>query len=109
MKSKIKFEIHFSTNEVHFLDITVSLKHGKLRTTLFTKPTDSHFYLNTSSCHPSHVLKNMPKGQFIRLRRIFSRKYNYLLNSEILCKKFVERGYNEKELKKNNKASSKYG
>ena len=57
MKSKIKFEIHLSTNEVHFLDVTISLKHGKLRTTLFTKPTDSHFYLNTSSCHPSHVLK----------------------------------------------------
>ena len=65
MKSKIKFEIHFSTNEVHFLDITVSLKHGKLRTTLFTKPTDSHLYLNTSSCHWSHLLKNIPKEQFI--------------------------------------------
>ena len=48
MKSKIKFEIRLSTNEVHFIDVTVSLKHGKLRTALFTKPTDSHFYLNTS-------------------------------------------------------------
>ena len=56
MKSKIKFEIHLSTNEVHFLDVTVSLNHGKLRTTLFTKPTDSHFYLNTSSCHPSYIV-----------------------------------------------------
>ena len=62
MKSKIKSEIHFSTNQVHFLDVTVSLKLGKLRTTLFTKPTDSHFYLNISYCHPSHVLKNIPKG-----------------------------------------------
>ena len=62
MKSKIKFEIHLSSNEVHFLDVTVSLNHGKLRTTLFTKPTDSHFYLNTSSCHSSHVVKNIPKG-----------------------------------------------
>ena len=34
------------------------------------------------------------------MRRIFSRKSNYLLNSEILCKKIVERGYHEKELKK---------
>ena len=75
MKSKIKFEILLSTNEVYFLDVTVSLNHGKLRTALFTKPTDSHFYLftkprdshfylNTSSCHPSHV-KNITKGQFI--------------------------------------------
>ena len=90
MKSKIKFEIHLSTNAVHFLDVIVSLKHGKLRTTLFTKPTDSHLNLNTSSCHPSHVLKNIPKGQFIRLRRTCSRKSD---NSELLCKKFTERGF----------------
>ena len=104
MKSKIKFEIHLSTNEVHFLDVTVYLKHGKLRTTLFTKPTDSHFYLNTSSCHPSYVLKNIPKGQFIRLRRICPRN---LLNREILCKKFIERGFHEKELKKTIKQVAK--
>ena len=64
LKSKIKFEINLSTNEVHFLDVTVSLKQGKLRKILFTKLTDSHFYINTSSCHPSHVPKNIPKGQF---------------------------------------------
>ena len=107
MKSKIKFEIHHSSNEVHFLDATISLKHRKLRTTLFTKPTDSHFYLNTSSCHQSHVLKNILKGQFIRLRRICSRKSDYLLNSEILCKQFIERGFHEKELKKTIKQVAK--
>ena len=107
MKSKIKFEIHLSTNEVHFLDVTVCLNHGKLRTTLFTKPTDSHFYLTTSSCHPSHIVKNIPKGQFIRLRRICSRKLEYLLNSEILCKKFIERSLHEKELKKTVKQVAK--
>ena len=100
MKSKIKFEVHLSTNEVHFFDLTISLKHGKLRTTLFTKLTDSHFYLNTSSCHPSHVLKNIPNGQFIPLRRICSRKSDYLLNSGILCKQFIEHGFHEKQLKK---------
>ena len=65
MKSKIKLEIHLSANEVHFLYVIVSLKHGKLRTTLFTKPIDSQFYLNTSSCHLSHDLKHIPKGLFI--------------------------------------------
>ena len=106
MKFKIKFGIHLSANEVHFLDVTISSKHRKLRTTL--KPTDSHFYLIASSCHPSHVLKNIPKGQFIRLRRICSRKSDYLLNSEILCKKFIERGFHEKELKKTIKQVAKW-
>ena len=49
MKYKVKFKIlkiPLSTNEVLFLDATVSLKHEKLRTALlFTKPTDSHFCL----------------------------------------------------------------
>ena len=107
MKSKIKFEIHLSTNEVHFLDVTISLKHGQLRRTLFTKHTDFHFYLNTSSCHPSHVPENIPKGQFIRLRRICSRKSDYLLNSEILCKQSIERGFHEKEFKKTIKQVAK--
>ena len=107
MKSKIKLEIHLSTNEVHFLDVTISLKHGKLGITLFNKPTDSHFCLNTSSCHPSHVLKSIPKGQFIRFRYICSRKSDYLLNSEILCKQFIERGFHEKELKKTIKQVTK--
>ena len=65
MKSKIKFEIHLSTNEVHFLDMTVSLNYGKLRTTLFTKPIDSYFFVNNSSRHPLHALKSKPEGQFI--------------------------------------------
>ena len=65
MKSKIKFEIHLSTNEVPFLDVTVSLKHGKLRTTLFTKPTDFHFYLNIHLFLLSITCsKNIPKRQF---------------------------------------------
>ena len=110
MKSKIKFEIHL--HEVHFLDLTISLKYGKLRTTPFTKPTDSHLYLNISSCNPSHVLKNIPTRQFIRLRRSrksdkYSRKSDYLLNSEILCKQFIESGFHGKELKKTIKQVAK--
>ena len=107
MKSKIKLEIQLSTNEVDFLDVTISLKHGKLRTTLFTKPTDSHFYLNTSSCQPWHVLKNISQGQFVRLQRIWSRKLDYLLNSEIMCKEFIKCGFHEKELKKTIKQMAK--
>ena len=74
MKSKIKCEIYLCTNKVHFLHVTISLKH------------------------PSHVLRNIPERQFIRLRSICSRNLDQLLNSEILCKKFRERGFHEKPL-----------
>ena len=41
------------------------------------------------------------------MRRICSRKSDYLLNSEILCKKIIERGFHEKELKKTVKQVAK--
>ena len=82
--SKIKLETHSSTNQVHFLDVTVFLNNRKLMTTHFTKPTDSSFYLDTSSCHPLYVSKSIPKEQFIRLRCICSEESEYLFNSKIM-------------------------
>ena len=72
------------------------MKANNLKTTLYSKPTDSHLYLNHTSNHPKHVLKNLPKGQFIRIRRICSKKSVYFRNSKILSKFFLKRGYSEK-------------
>ena len=70
-----------------------------MRTTLFSKPPDCHFYLNISSCHPSHVLKNIIEWQFIGLQCICSEKLDYIFNSKIICNNFVDHGFLEKELR----------
>ena len=72
---------------------------GKLTTTVYSKPTDSHLYLNTKSNHPSHVVKNIPKSQFMRLRRICSESGDFLIQSEKYMKYFINRGYEEGKLK----------
>ena len=99
MNSKIKFEVNQSTEFVNFLDVTVRLIGTTLETTLYSKPTDAHMYLNTSSNHPKHVIKNIPKGQFIRIRRICSNLDKYKRNSAKLNEFLVKRGYNQKSLK----------
>ena len=99
MRSNIKFEVNKSTDRVNFLDVSVEIKENVLKTTLFSKPTDAHLYLNKSSNHPRHVLKNLPKGQFIRIRRICSDLSEYIKNSDILCNFFIKRGYSEKVLR----------
>ena len=45
---------------VPFLDTSVSVKGGKFSTDLYKKPTDRCQYLLPSSCHPSHIVKNIP-------------------------------------------------
>ena len=100
MKSKIKFEANMSNEKVNFLDVTVSIKGNKLQTSLYSKPTDSHLYLNSKSSHPDHVIKNMPKGQLIRIRRICSEENDFDFHAKNLKTYFVSRGYNSKNLEK---------
>ena len=100
MKSTIKFEVNKSTAEVNFLDVTVSLKDRKLQSNLYSKPTDVFLYLNKASSHPRHVTNNIPKGQFIRIRRSCSEKADYFSNCSRLCSFFVKRGYDSRFLNK---------
>ena len=100
MKSSIKFEVNISPVEVNFLDVRIKLKDGLLSTSLYTKPTDAFLYLNTSSNHPKHVKANIPKGQFIRVRRICSQNDEFLSNCATLSSFFEKRGYKPEGLKK---------
>ena len=52
MKSNIKFETNMSSESVNFLDFQVSTNENKIKTSLYSKLTDSHLYLNSKSCHP---------------------------------------------------------
>ena len=65
----IKFELVFSDNHLHVLDVTLYLIDGFIRTDVYSKPTDSHLYLPPSSAHPTHVFKAIPYGVALRLRR----------------------------------------
>ena len=50
----IKFTADWSYSSVNFVDVKVIIKDGKIITDLYVKPTDSHQYLDSSSCHPYH-------------------------------------------------------
>ena len=61
----IKLTLEHSLTELNFLDVKVlTSRSGKIETTLYCKPTDSHNYLLYSSEHPRHVLKGIPYSQF---------------------------------------------
>ena len=98
MKSTIRFEVHQSTESVNFLDVKICFNGTNISTSLFTKPTDAHMYLNTSSNHPRHVIRNIQKGQLIRIRRICSHLADYRHHAGVLSKFLVKREYDPKTL-----------
>ena len=69
LKTDLKFTFEVGKS-VPFLDTMVSINGDKLKTTLYSKETDAHFYLRKSSCHPPSCTKGVVKGELLRVRRI---------------------------------------
>ena len=51
MKTKLSFTVKYSERKLDFLDTTIYLEDSKLEFDVYSKPTDSHFYLLPDSCH----------------------------------------------------------
>ena len=53
----IRFTADWSKEKVNFSDVEVTLNNGVPSTDLFVKPTDTHQFLDPTSCHPYHCKK----------------------------------------------------
>ena len=94
MKSKIKYTYSYSTSTVNMLDVKVTLNSdGTISTELYYKPTAAHQYLHNSSYHQPHLIKSIPKSQFIRVRRICSSVDLYWKHAKDMINFFHTRGY----------------
>ena len=97
--STIKFTAEYSKEEVIFLDLNIKLIDGELKTDLFVKPTETHQFLDPTSCHPYHCKKGIPYSQALRLNRICSDNETFDRCHNDLEKWLMERGYNEKMIR----------
>ena len=86
------------TQSVPFLDTSVSVKQGKFSTDLYKKPTDRCQYLLPSSCHPSHIVKNIPYNLAYRILRICSEKENLTKRLSELKTLLISREYRERKV-----------
>ena len=81
-----------------FLDLKISVSGIELMTTVYSKPTGSHLYLHSVSCHkPSSI--NGTQGAVLRLRRICSTTGEYQNKARECSSDFVSREHNPKTVK----------
>ena len=55
LRDETKFTVESSGSQLVFLDTKVHLREGFLVPGIYSKPTDSHEYLNSTSAHPASV------------------------------------------------------
>ena len=78
----IIFTMEISQDITSYLDALVS-RHGRvLETNVLFKSTDTHQYLQKSSCHPWHVRKDIQYEQALGISRICSDEETFRMRSE---------------------------
>ena len=92
----IKFTAEWSKEEINFLDVNVRLRNRQLETELHIKPTDTHQFLRSKSCHPYHCKKSIPYSQPLGYNRICSDNKTLYQRCNELEKWLMERGYSER-------------
>ena len=84
--SCLQFTMDIGGRNLHFLDLEITLLDNKLETSIYSKPTDAHIYLNANSSHPRSQIRGIAKGVALRLRAYvhrtvtFRKKVNCILN-----------------------------
>ena len=68
---------------------------NKLETSIYRKTTVRNTILHAASFHPDNTIKNIPYGQFVRLRRIFSNENDHEIKAHEMSQRFRQRRYDE--------------
>ena len=83
---------------IPFLDVSCSIKNGKIETDLYRKKTDRNMYLLPTSCHPPTVSKNIPFSLCLRIVRICSTHESRESQFQNLKNLLMNRGYSERTI-----------
>ncbi|OCT96688.1 hypothetical protein XELAEV_18008899mg [Xenopus laevis] len=97
----LTFTVNHDRERLEFLDIELRKdQQGFLTTTLFRKQTASNSFLHAKSMHPPRCIEGIPKGQYLRLRRICSSEEEYKREAYKLYQRFKTRGYKTRCLRR---------
>lgn len=89
----IWFTMVHSSQEIQFLDMLVYKSGNRLETDLFVKETDRNNLLRYDSNHPRLMVDSLPWSQLLRVRCIVSDESKVDERLEVMCNKFLHRGY----------------
>ena len=94
----LKFTVEYGGTSLKFLDLLIRIEEGKLTTTVDSKPTDGHLYLNNASCHPKNTKRAVQHGTALRLRRICSSEPEFEKKSKEYKAYLASCGHNPNEV-----------
>ena len=96
---QIKFCHEVDKKSIHFLDLDVWLSDGQISTDLYVKPAGRHQFFHYTLSHPDHTKRSIVFSQVLRVRMIFSEKFDFFKHLEKMKSWFLVRGYSKDLIK----------
>ena len=94
----MQWEFVERTNTMNFMDITITLKKGKISTTLFEKLLNVHGYITPHSAHAPGVLTGMVLGNTFRIHSLCSDAADIRRHVRLHYLRLLRRGYQPSDL-----------
>lgn len=95
----IHLTFSYHTRILSFLDLQTSLKN-KFDKKTFRKKRGANTLLQAKSHHPPSLIRGIPVGPFLRIRRNCSTMDNFYSESQKMYTRFRERGYSHQCIRK---------
>ena len=89
----IKFDYEHSRTKSVFLDCRIQIVNRKIKTSVYSKPTDRKAYVHQKSFHPRSTKESIAYGQALRLRRICTDDVDFREAATKLELDLIKRGY----------------
>ena len=91
----IEFTVEHSYEGIAFLDTFIYSKNNRIHTKIFSKECNDHKFLIPTSCHPTHILRNIPYNTALRIYKITSDEAEYTKSKEEYKKYLLNRRYSD--------------
>jgi len=89
----LKWEFTQRSDQVVFMDLTISIRNGKIQTNLYTKPLALHLYIPPSSSHAPGIVTGLIFGHVLRIYQLCSNKKDIENEIHLFFRRLVARGH----------------
>ncbi|MEE6513472.1 hypothetical protein FKM82_021137 [Ascaphus truei] len=95
----LKFTHTYNKNQIYFLDLNLYVDmEYKIQSDIYRKENARNSLLHYKSCHARPLVRGIPKGQFMRLRRNCSTLEAFIHRANEIRERFLSRGYDGADL-----------
>ena len=95
----LTWEFNPPSDTVDFMDLTITIKNGKISTSLFEKPLNLHLYIPPHSAHPPGLLPGIVHSTLFRIFTLCSDPDDQILRTKVFFKRLQARGYKSNQIK----------